>query len=198
MDTAWIYNACHRADDRSSEGEKTKKAGLSSPVTLVCLTWFWHLLKKKKRESQYQQVRCPQKPVFFRPLLDHTCKSWVSSEDRWWHIMFVSGRQLEVWVVWRTTLTSPSLQLRPSLCVLPLNPPLFSISSQARLLSSLARTSQYMPVHSFCLHSCAYTCHSSRVSFQSTSLIAAFLQWLPLLFGSNPKSFNIHTLLYIK
>ena len=51
MDTAWIYNACHRADDRSSEGEKTKKAGLSSPVTLVCLTWFWHLLKKKERIS---------------------------------------------------------------------------------------------------------------------------------------------------
>ena len=139
MDTAWIYNTCHRADDRSSEGEKTKKAGLSSPVTLVCLTWFWHLLKKK-RESQYQQVRWPQKPVFFRPLLDHTCKSWVSSEDRWWHIMFVSGRQLEVWIIWRTTLTSPSLQLQPSLCVLPLNLPLFSISSQARLLSSLART----------------------------------------------------------
>ena len=95
MDTAWIYNTCHRADDRSSEGEEMKKAGLSSPVTLVCLTWFWHLLKKKKRESRCQQVRCPQKPVFFRPLLDHTYKSWVSSENRWWHIMFVSGRQLE-------------------------------------------------------------------------------------------------------
>lgn len=49
MDTAWIYNTCHRADDRSSEGEEMKKAGLSSPVTLVCLTWFWHLLKKKKK-----------------------------------------------------------------------------------------------------------------------------------------------------
>lgn len=49
MDTAWIYNTCHRADDRSSVGEKTKKAELSSPVTLVYLTWFWHLLKNRER-----------------------------------------------------------------------------------------------------------------------------------------------------